>query len=195
MGGISLLVEKTIKHLSINILHNLPDKKITYEDHLQLFGPKFYNVKIEIVKLTNTTSDFENYLRQIDFVDTDEYEINELRLVLKIIFTKYFVVQSDLENDFKQLLMKCIFPIHPVCQLTIDDCRWRLVNYSIRVNQLHIAESALLQSEHDHEFENWMNSKSIFETFFHEAFKERGLIYLTPRLIPYELANLALSHY
>ena len=61
--------------------------------------------------------------------------------------------------------------------MTLDEYRFRLVNYSIRVNQLSIAESAVLQSQNDRDFENWMNDKTftdVFETFLHEAFKRNA---------------------
>lgn len=44
----------------------------------------------------------------------------------------------------------------------------------IKVNQLNVAEDALLETQTNHEFEVWMKDHSIFETFFHEAFKRNA---------------------
>ena len=46
------------------------------------------------------------------------------------------------------------------------------LSYSIRVNQLDIAEYAVLQAQKDRNFENWMNCTDVWENFLHEAFKK-----------------------
>ena len=101
-------------------------------------------------------------------MDDFKFEINELRDFLKVIFTKFFIVQSDLLDgmQFKVLLEKCIFPNEAVCQLTEDDCRWRLVSYSLRVNKLDIAKEALKRSATDQEFESWMTNQENLKCFF-----------------------------
>ena len=55
------------------------------------------------------------------------------------------------------------------------------------MNQLDIAEYAVLQAQKDRNFENWMNCTDVWENFLHEAFKKglktKILIpFLTPRL-------------
>ena len=100
-------------------------------------------------------------------LDDFKFEINELRDFLKVIFTKFFIVQSDLLDgmQFKVLLEKCIFPTEAVCQLTEDDSRWRLVNYSLRVNKLDVAKEALKRSATDQEFESWMTKQENLKLF------------------------------
>ena len=58
-GGLSLLIEKTLKHLFKNIL-GLKEKdrrKTTFQQHKSLFGQEhFHSVKNEIVKITKSTT-------------------------------------------------------------------------------------------------------------------------------------------
>ena len=185
-GGLAHLLQKTLLHLFGKIMRLR--ENISFADHVLLFGKEhFHSVKLEVEKMTKTNVTFENFLRQLDFVTIDDFELDELRLFVRVVFSKFFVVQSDTESCFKNLLMKCIFPPDPVGQLTIDDCRWRLVNYSLRINQLHVAESALKRAMVDNALEKWMSEQNIFEKFVHEAFKRnetdfmKNLLHNLPR--------------
>ena len=126
-GGLSELLEKILKY-SFKKFY-IGKETPTFNDHTILFHERFNDLKEFINAATENNTTFEKFLQKVDFKDSGEFELGQLREGIRIIFCKFFVVQSDLEEDFSGLIMKSIFPKKPYCQLTIDELRWRLVRY------------------------------------------------------------------
>ncbi|CAG5088051.1 Oidioi.mRNA.OKI2018_I69.PAR.g11714.t1.cds [Oikopleura dioica] len=169
-GGLAQLIQKIVTGFWRNIF-NPTRQKMQLEDTLSLFETDDTRLKSELASVTENIRNFEVFLSSCQFKDEGVYDIHELMESVQKIFTKYFILSTETSNDYKKLINLCIFPSVPVGQLSKDDCMHRCLEYSIRTDNIQIAENMLVKSANDYNLESWMTQYGIYEAFFVEAFR------------------------
>ena len=169
-GGLARLLQKISTGFWRYIFKPSNDK-MTIEDTLNLFESNDTRLKSELASVTTNIHDFEKFLSCCDFTDEGVFEIHELMESVQRIFAKYFILSTETSNDYRKLIHHCIFPSLPVGQLSKDDCMHRCLEYSLRTDNIQIAEEMLIKSANDFHLESWMTEYGIYEAFFVEAFR------------------------
>ena len=87
-------------------------------------------------------------------------------------------------------------PPQPVSEMTSDECRLRRVKSSLLLNQVQIAQQAVVDAQKDNDLEHWMMENEIYEDFLHEAFLKNNIDFFADLLdnLPHSFVSRDFIH-
>ena len=178
-GGLAALINALLSFL----MKTANTYESGYKGYLYLFSQGHAKMKKELSKVCSSRESFTNFIKtqvaesvQASFLNEfNEYEVHILREKIEVLFTKCFILPSDVGDDFEELIERALFPPQNVADMTLDECRFRRVKTSLVLDQVKIAQLAVLDAQKDNDLENWMMENHIYDDFLHEAFLKNNI--------------------